>query len=84
VAGVFLLVTGASGAGKSSVRALIERELSPLVECVELGQIVDVPAIPTTAWRQPATEAACAGPLSYSTTGDTYCCPAIPSRRVKS
>jgi hypothetical protein len=55
---VFLLVTGASGAGKSSVRALIERELSPAVECVELGHIVGVPAIPTKAWRQCATEAA--------------------------
>ena len=39
------------------MRVLIERELSPLVECVELGQIVDVPAIPTKAWRQCATEA---------------------------
>jgi hypothetical protein len=53
---MFLLVTGASGAGKSSVRALVERELSPLVECVELGQIVGVPAIPTKTWRQHATE----------------------------
>ena len=53
---MFLLVTGASGAGKSSVRALVERELSPTVECVELGQVVDVPAIPTKTWRQRATE----------------------------
>jgi hypothetical protein len=56
VARVFLLVTGASGAGKSSTRALIDRELSPVVECVELGHVVDVPAIPTKAWRQYATE----------------------------
>jgi hypothetical protein len=58
VARVFLLVTGASGAGKSSVRALVEPELSPAVECVELGRLVGVPAIPTKAWRQCATEAA--------------------------
>ena len=57
MAGVFLLVTGASGAGKSTVRALIAPELSPMVECVELGQIVEVPAVPTKAWRQCATEA---------------------------
>jgi energy-coupling factor transporter ATP-binding protein EcfA2 len=57
VPGVFLLVTGASGAGKSTVRALIAPQLSPMVECVELGQIVDVPAMPTKAWRQSATEA---------------------------
>ena len=53
---MFLLVTGASGAGKSSARALIDRELSPVVECVELGHVVDVPAIPTKAWRQYATD----------------------------
>ena len=39
------------------MRVLIERELSPLVECVELGQIAAVPPIPTKAWRQRATEA---------------------------
>jgi hypothetical protein len=54
---VLLLITGASGAGKSSVRAAIERELSPVVECVELRDVVAVPAAPTLAWRQRATEA---------------------------
>ena len=39
------------------MRALIAPELSPQVECVELGQVVDVPAMPTKAWRQSATEA---------------------------
>jgi len=57
VAGVFLLVTGASGAGKSTVRGRIASELSPVVEAVELGHIVDVPASPTVAWRQCASEA---------------------------
>lgn len=53
---MFLLITGASGAGKSSVRTAIEPELTPLVECVELGDVVAIPATPTLAWRQRATE----------------------------
>jgi energy-coupling factor transporter ATP-binding protein EcfA2 len=54
---MFMLVTGASGAGKSTVRRLIADQLSPEVECVELGDVVTVPAFPTIAWRQRATEA---------------------------
>jgi hypothetical protein len=54
---VLLLITGASGAGKSSARAAIERDLAPVVECVELRDVVAVPAAPTLAWRQRATEA---------------------------
>ena len=57
MAGVLLLVTGASGAGKSTARALIAGELSSTTECVELGDVVDVPRMPTLAWRQQATEA---------------------------
>lgn len=55
---MFLLVSGASGAGKSTVRRRIARDLAPEVECVELGDVVDVPRFPTLAWRQQATEAA--------------------------
>src|SRR4051812_49599841 len=54
---VLLLITGASGAGKSSVRTAIARELCPVVECVELRDVVAVPGAPTLAWRQRATEA---------------------------
>jgi hypothetical protein len=54
---MFLLVTGASGAGKSTVRREVERELSPEVECVELHDVVGAPAFPDIAWRQQATEA---------------------------
>lgn len=54
---MLLLITGASGAGKSSVRAAIERELVPEVECVELRDVVAIPVAPTLAWRQRATEA---------------------------
>jgi hypothetical protein len=53
---VFLLVTGASGAGKSTVRRLVAPELGGSVQCVELGDVVDVPGGPTVAWRQRATE----------------------------
>ena len=53
-----LLVTGASGAGKSTVRQGVSAELSPEVECIELGDVVDVPTFPDIAWRQRATETA--------------------------
>ncbi len=56
---MFLLVTGASGAGKSTVRRAIGPSLaSDRVECVELGNVVTVPAVPTIAWRQQAVEVA--------------------------
>jgi broad-specificity NMP kinase len=54
---MFLLVTGASGAGKSTVRRLVAPDLAPAIECVELHDIVSVPARPDIAWRQRATEA---------------------------
>jgi hypothetical protein len=55
---MFLLLTGASGVGKSTVRALVAEELTPEVRCVELGQIVPIPIAPDMAWRQQATEVA--------------------------
>ena len=54
---MFLLVTGASGAGKSTVRRAVARRLSPELECVELHDIVGAPAVPDISWRQRATEA---------------------------
>jgi hypothetical protein len=54
---MFLLITGASGAGKSMVRRLIAPQLSRGIECVELHDVVRVPPAPTIAWRQRATEA---------------------------
>lgn len=54
---MFLLVTGASGAGKSTARQLISDRLAPQIECVELGHLAAIPAVPTIAWRQQATEA---------------------------
>ncbi|MGH2892989.1 MAG: hypothetical protein ACRDPM_06945 [Solirubrobacteraceae bacterium] len=52
-----MLLTGASGGGKSTARELIADELAAEVECVELGHVVSVPPRPTIAWRQQATEA---------------------------
>ena len=54
---MFLLVSGASGAGKSTARRLVAGELEPEVECVELHDVVPMPSVPTLAWRQRATEA---------------------------
>ena len=53
---MLLLVTGSSGAGKSTARRLITRELAPETECIELGHVVTMPAWPTIAWRQQAAE----------------------------
>lgn len=53
---MLLLVTGASGVGKSTVRALVERELAPTVACVELAYVLPLPAAPTLVWRQQAAE----------------------------
>jgi hypothetical protein len=54
---MFLLVSGASGAGKSTARRLVAAELKPGVKCVELHDVVPMPRLPTLAWRQRATEA---------------------------
>jgi broad-specificity NMP kinase len=50
-----LLVTGASGVGKSTVRALIAEELAPEVRAVELTQIAGPPTY-ERGWRQQAVE----------------------------
>jgi hypothetical protein len=54
----FLLVSGASGTGKSSVRALVAPRLAPRVRCVELRDLAAIPAVPDIAWRQRTTECA--------------------------
>jgi hypothetical protein len=55
---VLLLITGASGAGKSTVRAAIADQLFPLVECAELLDLTSAPETMTKAWRQQAAELA--------------------------
>ncbi len=54
---MLLLLTGASGVGKSSVRALVAPRLDG-VECVELRDVVEIPPVPDLAWRQRSVEAA--------------------------
>jgi hypothetical protein len=66
---VLLLVTAASGVWKSTVRAVIEPELSPAVECVELSAVVPVPPVPTKVWRQQATEAVVRRALELQASG---------------
>ena len=55
---MLLLITGASGVGKSTVRAIVAPELSPAVECVELLELTPLPEAMTRVWRQQAAEAA--------------------------
>jgi hypothetical protein len=55
---MFLLITGASGAGKSSVREAVAPALAPAVECVELRHLVSGRAFMTIAGRQRSAEAA--------------------------
>jgi hypothetical protein len=53
---VLLLLTGASGVGKSTVRALVADRIAPAIHAVELRDVVPIPAAPDLAWRQRATE----------------------------
>jgi hypothetical protein len=55
---VLLLISGASEAGKTSVRQAIACELAPDVEAVELRHLDTVPAVPDIAWRQRMAERA--------------------------
>jgi hypothetical protein len=53
---MLLLVTGASGVGKSTVRRLLADELAPAVRAVELTQVVEIPARYERGWRQRSVE----------------------------
>ncbi len=55
---VLLLISGASGAGKTSVREAIAARLTPTVEAVELRHLDAIPASPDLAWRQRMAERA--------------------------
>jgi hypothetical protein len=58
IAGVLMLITGASGVGKSTVRELVAPEVGPEVECVELFHLSERPLAVTRVWRQQTAEAA--------------------------
>jgi hypothetical protein len=66
---VLLLVTGASGVGKSTVRTIVEPELSPAVECVELAHLAPRAAARTRVWRQHAAETAVRRAIELQTEG---------------
>ena len=55
---MLLLITGASGVGKSTVRAVVAPELSSVVECVELLDLTPPPEAMTRVWRQQTAEMA--------------------------
>jgi hypothetical protein len=54
---VLLLLTRASGVGKSTCRIAIEEALGDELDCVELRDVVAIPAAPDVAWRQRSVEA---------------------------
>jgi hypothetical protein len=54
---VLLLLTGASGVGKSTCRIAIEAALGDELDCVELRDVVEIPAAPDLAWRHRSVEA---------------------------
>jgi len=53
---MLLLVTGASGVGKSTVRRLLADRLPADVRAVELAQVVEIPARYDRGWRQRSVE----------------------------
>jgi hypothetical protein len=55
---VLLLVTGASGIGKTTVRKLLEPQVRAEVECVELWDLAPNPPAQSLEWRQRTTELA--------------------------
>jgi len=55
---MLLLVTGASGVGKSTARLVARTILGPEFENTELMMLGPLPPVPTVAWRQEQTEVA--------------------------
>jgi broad-specificity NMP kinase len=55
---VLLLITGASGVGKSTARRLVDGQLSPRVECAELAELDPPRQGVTKVWRQQTAELA--------------------------
>jgi broad-specificity NMP kinase len=53
---MLFLVTGASGVGKSTVRRILEPQVAPEVECVELAEVSPHSPVRDLAWRQRVVE----------------------------
>jgi adenylylsulfate kinase-like enzyme len=51
---VLLLLTGASGVGKSTCRIAIDAALGDELDCVELRDVVAIPAADALAWVRAA------------------------------
>ena len=65
---MLLLITGASGVGKSTTRFAIANELDD-VESIELWHLGPIPAIPTVAWRQELVEQVVQRAIALDTEG---------------
>lgn len=68
---MLLLITGASGVGKTSTRTAIAAQLAPTVECVELYDLspLSSPAGMTRVWRQQTAELAVRRAIQLQATG---------------
>lgn len=55
---MLLLVSGASGVGKTTARLTVEPMLDDRFETAELFTLGPIPAVPTVAWRQEQVESA--------------------------
>lgn len=66
---MLLLVTGASGVGKSTVRAVVKPDLSSRVECVELSDLMPAPTVMSRVWRQQTAEKAVRRGVELQTSG---------------
>lgn len=55
---MLLLVSGASGVGKTTARLAVAPRLGDIVETAELFTLGPIPAVPTIAWRQEQVEVA--------------------------
>ncbi len=53
---MLLLVTGASGVGKSTVRRILQSQVAPEVECAELADISPLSVVRNLRWRQRTVE----------------------------
>jgi len=66
---MLLLITGASGVGKSTVRTLVQPDLAGTVECVELLQLTTPPTAMTQVWRQQTAELAVSQAIQLQASG---------------
>jgi hypothetical protein len=66
---LLLLVSGASGVGKSTARIKATALLGGIVEAIELWHFGPLPAVPTIEWRQQLTEQAVQRAIGLETLG---------------